>query len=242
MSKEEEILRDKWDRLLDMVKKGRLEPLKTFWEREQNVFGGVDARLPEWTGESTVTLLQVASVSGQAEVTTWLLDDLYADPTIPFPPRQNLKENDVDSDAGDGVAGIEGIHRSAKTAYDSAANGAVRDVFRRSAAEYPDLWDWFGAAHVPSALTKEKEEERDSKKRERRKGLKDKIKSRESRTKEPSPLREEVVFASPPPGSSTTGPQKLGGAPGSNEGLVGLTPKCGRKSRGRGGGVLPRLV
>ncbi|KLO19275.1 hypothetical protein SCHPADRAFT_992806 [Schizopora paradoxa] len=220
LSKEEELLRDKWDRLIDMIKKGRMEPLKAFWERENFTFGGVDTALPEWIGEKAGTLLQIASSSGQAEVTAWLLDDLHADPTIPLPSRQNQNETDAD----DGATGAGTAHRSFKTAYDSAANGAVRDVFRRSAAEHPDLWDWFGAAHVPSALTKEKEEERDSKKKERRKGLKDKIKSRESRAKDPSPLRGEVVAESPPPNvSNKSGPQKLGGAPGSNEGLVGLT-------------------
>lgn len=228
LTKEEENLRDKWDRLIDMVKKGRIEPLKAFWEREQHTFGGVDATLPEWTGEKAGTLLQIASTFGQAEVTAWLLDDLHADPTIPFPPRENHIEMAVDSDASESIKGIE-IPRSTKTAYDFAVNGAVRDVFRRSAAEHPDRWDWFGAAHVPSALTKEKEEERDSKKKERRKGLKDKIKSRESRAKDPSPLREEIVVTSPPSSASKSGPQKLGGAPGSNEGLVGLTPEMRSK-------------
>jgi len=165
LSREEEIVRDKWDRLLDMVKKGRLEPLKTFWEREQRAFGGVDTSLPEWAGEKAGTLLQLASSSGQAEVTAWLLDDLHADPSIPFPVLQSQSETDFGSDAGDGVVSAKTTPKSIKTAYDASASGAVRDVFRRSAAERPDLWDWFGTAHVPSALTKEKEEERDNKKK-----------------------------------------------------------------------------
>jgi len=51
LSKEEEIIRDKWTRLLEMVSKGRLDPLMTFWEREGSTIGGVDTVIPEWTGE-----------------------------------------------------------------------------------------------------------------------------------------------------------------------------------------------
>ncbi|KAF8199127.1 hypothetical protein BJ912DRAFT_950998 [Pholiota molesta] len=47
LSKEEEILREKWTRLLEMVHKNRLEPLKTFLEREKAALGGIDAQIPD---------------------------------------------------------------------------------------------------------------------------------------------------------------------------------------------------
>lgn len=227
LSKEEEAYRDKWDRLLDMIKKGRFEPLKAFWEREAETFGGVDAPIPEWTGEKASTLLHAAASAGQVEVTSWLLNDLHADPTIPSSKKGTREDTtESSSDVESGVAAP-----SNRTAYDVASNGDVRDVFRRAAAEHPDKWDWLGAAHVPSALTKEKEEERDSRKKERRKGLKDKIKSRESRTKERSPLREEIVVPVPSPITkpSKGGPQKLGGATMSSEGVAGLSAEMRMK-------------
>ncbi|KAL5492349.1 hypothetical protein ACEPAI_3796 [Sanghuangporus weigelae] len=234
LSKEEEVFRDKWNRLIDMVKRGRLEAAKSFWEREGAGLGGVDAPVPEWTGEKLSTLLQVAANSGQAEVTAWLLDDLNADPTIPVPsnaPRDIVNVDGV-SDSRPATPDLGGASRapgSVRTAYDVASTRAVRDVFRRSAGARPDAWDWLGAAHIPSVLSAEREAERDNKKKERRKGLKDKIRDREAREREREQEKVDEPPLAPAPapmnGNIRTGPQKLGGAPTATQGLAGLTPE-----------------
>ena len=236
LSKEEEVFRDKWTRLIDMVSKGRLEAAKSFWEREGAGLGGVDAPVPEWTGERFGTLLQIAASSGQAEMTTWLLDDLNADPTIPVPSNAlwDIAHDDGAPGSRPETPDPGGAPRpagSTRTAYDVASTRAVRDVFRRSAGARPDAWDWLGAAHIPSILNTEKEAERDNRKKERRKGLKDKIRGREARERERETDKEKDDEAPPAPastrvnGSIKTGPQKLGGAPTASQGLAGLTPE-----------------
>ena len=188
LSPEEELLRDKWARLLDMVKRGRLDALKPFWAREGAALGGVDAPVPEWAGEKGGTLLQVAAHAGQEEVTKWLLEDLHADPTLDVPTTGASAAADdsgveSDSDAPRLPRGSAGR----RTAYDLARTKDVRNVFRRAAAAHPDWWDWLGHEHgarVPSILSAEMEEGREEKKKARRKGLKDKVKEREAREKE----------------------------------------------------------
>ncbi|KAJ6496791.1 hypothetical protein DFH09DRAFT_341711 [Mycena vulgaris] len=222
LSKEEEILREKWSRLLEMVSKGRLDPLKVFWEREGANLGGVDTLIPDWAGEKRATLLQLAAHAGHEEVTDWLLENLHADPTVDVPLAKAGEFEDNDSgEASDSPKAPQGSRR---TAYDLARTRAVRDVFRRCAGAHPDWWDWFGVARVPSALSKEMEEERDEKKKVRRKGLKDKVKEREGKAKpppepEPKPVVQEQKARNP------TGPRKLGGASGAVEGIAGLTPE-----------------
>ncbi|KAJ6581211.1 hypothetical protein B0H19DRAFT_1114230 [Mycena capillaripes] len=218
-SKEEETLREKWSRLLEMVSKGRLDPLKTFWEREGDNLGGVDVTIPDWADEKRATLLQVAAHAGHEDVTSWLLETLHADPTVDVPlPKAGDPEDNDSGDASDSPKPPKGSRR---TAYDLARTRAVRDVFRRCAGAHPDWWDWFGVARVPSALSKEMEEEREEKKKVRRKGLKDKVKEREGKAKpaepEPAPAALEAKVQNP------TGPRKLGGASGAAEGIAGLT-------------------
>ncbi|KAF8920695.1 hypothetical protein CPB85DRAFT_1272507 [Mucidula mucida] len=130
LSKEEEALRDKWDRLLDMVRKGRVEPLKSFWEKQGESMGGLDVRIPEWADERWDTLLQLASHCDQEEMVQWLLES-RADPTIPVSPQEGDSPEQSKFDR--------------RTAYDLAHNRSVRDVFRRAAGDHPDWWDWFGA-------------------------------------------------------------------------------------------------
>ena len=220
-TREEEALKEKWGKVLEMVSKGRLEPLKQFLGKEQeNLAGGggegVDIRVPSVVGEHKgQTLLQVAASFGQEEVARWLLEEKGADPTIDVPsenPHADL----------DGV--VSSRH---KTAYDLASTKEVRNVFRRSAASHPDKWDWFGAGRVPSALTVDQEEQRDEKKKVRRKGLKDKIKEREARqpaVPEPEP-EPEIERKMPGPIEEKTGPRKLGGTTGDNHAVLGLTPE-----------------
>ncbi|KAJ6485897.1 hypothetical protein C8R45DRAFT_903736 [Mycena sanguinolenta] len=225
LSKEEEIFREKWSRLLEMVSKGRLEPLKSFWDREGQNLGGVDAHVPDWTGEQRATLLQVAARAGHEDVTSWLLETLHADPTVDVPLKGGEQE---DSDSGEASDSPKPPKGSRRTAYDLARTRAVRDVFRRCAGVHPDWWDWFGAARVPSALSKEQEEEREEKKKIRRKGLKDKVKEREAKAKptEPEP---EPEPAKPAQVRNSTGPQRLGGASGAIAGIAGLTPEMRAK-------------
>jgi hypothetical protein len=126
-----------------MIRKGRVEALKTFWEKEGGTMDGVE--VPSWfasegaEGKALGRVLQVASESGQEEIVRWLLADLHADPTISVPgsnPR--------------------------KTAYDLATTKEIRTIFRKCAYDFADWWDWLGmdagGARVPSALTPEIEE------------------------------------------------------------------------------------
>ncbi|KAJ7050526.1 cytoplasmic protein [Mycena amicta] len=226
LTKDEELLRDKWSRLLEMVNKGRLEPLKSFWEREGANLGGADVRIPEWTGDKRATLLQVAAHAGHEELTDWFIETLRADPTVDVPFGRS-DDHDQDSDEASDTPKLPKGGR--RTAYDIARTRAVRDVFRRCAGTHPDWWDWFGAARVPSSLSKEMEDERDDKKKARRKGLKDKLKEREAKAKpavEPEPP---VVIEEPKRPRNITGPQRLGGASGASEGIAGLTPEMRAK-------------
>lgn len=231
-----------------MIKKGRkVEIVKPFWEREGEGLGGVDAQIPEWAEERAGTLLQLAASAGQAELVAWLLDELNADPTIPLPSRAPRGDNVatesrpiLDADESTRPAtpepsiGAVGAP-SGRTAYDLASTRAVRDVFRRSAATRPDAWDWLGAAHIPSILNADMEAERDTKKKDRRKGLKDKIREREALAKQKATNEPPIPEPEPEPVAQTlvgrflSGPQKLGGAPTANEGLAGLTPEMRQK-------------
>lgn len=226
LTAEEELYRGKWARLLDMISKGRLEPLKTFWEREAASLGGVDSPIPEWTGDRHVSLLQVAAQSGHEDIVRWLLYDLCADPTIPVSSSWS-KIDDIESElaTSDSLPLPSTVRR---TAYDLAHSRAVRDVFRRCAADHPGRWDWFGAARIPSALSKEKEEERDDKSKQRKKVLRDKMREREAREKQRNREVVEVAIQEPlakPTQEPREGPQKLGGSSGALDGVAGLTPE-----------------
>lgn len=228
LTKEEEAYREKWSRLLDMISKGRSEPLKSFWEREGASLGGVDAFIPEWTGDRRASLLQVAVQSGQEDVTRWLLYELHADPTIVVPSSGVHQEDKAanESDASN-TPPLQGAG-SRRTAYDLARTRAIRDVFRQCAGDHPDWWDWFGAARVPSTYNKEKEEARDEKKKQRKKGLKEKMREREAREREREGKQsdiddEQVEVKSEPRSQDPMAPRKLGGSSGAVDGVVGLT-------------------
>ncbi|KAG6890979.1 hypothetical protein C0992_011738 [Termitomyces sp. T32_za158] len=236
LTKEEELLREKWSRLLEMVTKGRLEPLKTFWEREGSKLGSIDVRIPEWTGERRATLLQVAVQAGHEDVVRWFLDEALADPTIPVPNPKFDDPDDADdggnrSDASDTPKSLP--KGSRRTAYDLARSKGVRDVFRRCAAIHPDRWDWLGAGRVPSTLSLQMEQVQEEKKKERRKGLKDKVREREARERErekertPSPPVKETPKPSIPQSNSMF--NRLGGSSGAGEGVAGLTPEMRAK-------------
>ncbi|KAF8661295.1 hypothetical protein AX16_001394 [Volvariella volvacea WC 439] len=225
LTKEEEALRDKWSRLLEMIAKGRLEPLKAFWEREGMSLGGANVQIPEFTGEKRATLLQVAAHSGQEEVTRWLLEDLRADPTVPVPNVRTGEGEQVDGNEFDPTNHSKG---GGRTAYDLAHTKGVRDIFRRCAGAHPEWWDWFGEARVPSALNKEMEDDRDEKKKIRRRGLKDRVREREAKEREKQEQNSEPIVvepAKPAKAQDPTAPQKLGGSSGSLDAVTGLTPE-----------------
>ncbi|KAH9004696.1 hypothetical protein EDB86DRAFT_2884990 [Lactarius hatsudake] len=230
LSKEEELLREKWTRLLDMVLHGRLDALKDFWGREGEGLGGIDTRIPPWAEEKVSTLLQYAAQCGQEEVTRWLLDEAHADPTIAVPSEAPVTGQDTSNDSPESIKVARVVTR---TAYDVASSRAIRDVFRRSAGAHPEWWDWFGAGRVPSILSQEMEEEREEKKKVRRKGLKDKIKEREIKEKEEraNRLEEVVVPVTEPPTRSepNNAPRRLGGSAGSADAVAGLTPEMRAK-------------
>lgn len=228
LTKEEEAYREKWSRLLDMISKGRSEPLKSFWEREGASLGGVDALIPEWTGDRRASLLQVAVQSGQEDVTRWLLYDLHADPTIVVPSSGVHQEDKAanESDASNAPP-LQGAG-SRRTAYGLARTRAVRDVFRQCAGDHPDWWDWFGMARVPSTYNKEKEEAKDEKKKQRKKGLKEKMREREAREREregkqPDIDGGQVEVKLESRSQDPMAPRKLGGSSGAVDGVVGLT-------------------
>ncbi|KAI0820356.1 hypothetical protein BC628DRAFT_1467853 [Trametes gibbosa] len=242
LSPEEEQLRDKWTRLLDMLKRGRLDTLKTFWDREGGSLGGIDAPVPEWTEERGGTLLQVAAHHGQEEIVRWLLEDLHANPTLDAPTLRSggaavpeAEDSGAESDADAGAKPLPRARGTRRTAYDLARTKEVRNVFRRCAASHPGWWDWLGTARVPSALSAEMEEGREEKKKARRKGLKDKVREREAREREKEPaVASAPVVELPKPAKSAreppaNGPRKLGGSSTAVESVAGLTPEMRAK-------------
>lgn len=102
--------------------------------------------------------MHVASHYGHPELVRYLLVDAGTDPTL---------------------TGAAGVHM----AYDLAKDKETRNAFRRVMAEMPEKWDWM-RAHVPSALTKEMEEEQGRKEAEKKKKEKEKKKKQNEEKKE----------------------------------------------------------
>lgn len=223
-----------------MVSKGRLDTLKAFLSREGALLGdgAVNARIPEDIDDAIKgeTLLVYATRRDQADIVRWLLEEARADPTVDIhrssPDEDTLlgEQEDYEESARPVVGG------SRRTAYDYARTRAVRNTFRRCAADYPDWWDWLGigdgGARVPSVLSREMEEGRDEKKKVRRKGLKEKIREREASQKE----KERPIVAEEPKTEPTKdtrepakGPRKLGGSSGAGDSVMGLTPEMRAK-------------
>lgn len=212
ISAEEEARLDRWQRLEEMVRKGRINALRPFWEKygEEFLFTPASASSslsPEEQSQYTQPyLLSAASSSSQPEVLTYLLSELKFNPTLVVP-----------SD-------------SLKRPYDLASSKAIRDIYRKFAYDNPDLWDW-KAARVPPGLSEEMAAEQREKKAGRRKGLKEKLKerektrqeaeAREAQEEEERRLKREKEEREKPTRLGVSGPQKLGG--GSAEGLAGLS-------------------
>lgn len=244
LSKEEEANRDKWCRLIDMVAKGRIDPLKSFWERRPE-FISVDTTIPEWAQvqetRGLCTLLQVASAAGQEAVTRWLLEDLRADPTVPVPSGATAASAAPTASDSETESRSNRPVGQERKAYDVAGNRSTRNVFRRAAYAHPDWYDWKTAACVPSILSPEMEAERDKKKNARRTGLRDRLREREKAREEQAraeeaaakeaAAREKEAAARARLNTPSSGPQKLGGAGASSgtNGMAGLTPEMRAK-------------
>ncbi|WFD25684.1 hypothetical protein MNAN1_000648 [Malassezia nana] len=217
--------RARWERLVAMVRKGRLSALTQWLARHEAMLGQdtgevpaayertvpIDQPFPAWwraaeaRGNAPVpmNLLQLASAADQAEMVHYLLVERRADPTLP-------------------LARDDGAHR---TAYDLCNTKSTRAVFRRLMAEQPDWYRWDemgpGGARVPSALTAEMEEAQASKARSRRAVLREKLKERDAKAEAEAAARaasEQAAAAAAPPPVATPppasrGPQRLGGAP-----------------------------
>lgn len=208
LTKLEELERDRWERLVEMVKKGKVEAVSNFLDKYgpelETVGSGVWGTLPSWMEErkeGKLTLLHVASASDQVEMTRWLLEVKKADPTL--------------REEGD------------QTPYELARSKGVRNVFRFLTMQHPDWWDWMGTsvggARVPSGLDEVKEKEKEAKEEAKREVLRAKqrereaveaeeyrVKEEERKVKEEEERkREEERLMSLP----TKGPKRLGGGP-----------------------------
>lgn len=207
-------VRERWERLVTMVRRGKLDALANFIERHNDMLQeaiaanhalpvyasaqAIDAPLPPWWRESQTrgtmvptNLLQLAAAADQADVVHFLLVEERADPTLP-------------------VAAALPNHR---TAYDLCPSKSTRAVFRRLMAEQPTWYRWDemgqGGARVPSALTAEMEEAQSSKTRNRRAAMRDKMRERDAKA--------EVKPAETPPAPAPASTlshlwQRLGGS------------------------------
>lgn len=176
-----------------MIKKGRLDALRTFWSKNASSF-------------SPSNVLAQAAASGQEDIIHYFLEEARLDPTLP-----------ISADPNGHVAGdITGLTEG-KRAYDYCAGRSARNVFRRIAHAHPEWYDWLGAAHVPPGLGEESEAKQDARKSDRRKGLRDKMREREraragEEDAEPEvELEPEVQAVKVEVPKPSSGPQKLGG-------------------------------
>ena len=254
LSKAEVLVRERWRKLVEMVKKGRLEALQAYWatllslqtESENPLVYSpstsdaasrlVDTPIPTWLrledATPAGTILQLATASGQESLTQYLLVDLRADPTLPVPSSSSanpIPEPSTEDEPNDDSIPAQAISKGAsyvRKAYDLASTRGVRNIFRRTAYEHPEWYDWLStssptSANVPSLLTPAMEQSDQLKKSTRRKGLKDRMKEREAAAAEAQVIadeeerkkakeREEVEARKRREGPSR-GPQKLGG-------------------------------
>ncbi|KAL8278610.1 hypothetical protein RQP46_008902 [Phenoliferia psychrophenolica] len=199
LSKAEELDRDRWTRLVDMVRKGKTDAVAAFLDKygpELEQPGGTWGALPEWMDESRTapTLLHVASAADQPEVVRWLLVEKRADPTLeasviahrapPPPPPLALSEGPLLAITSSSTSPPPPpTPTRSMTPYELAPSRATRNVFRLLTTSNPDWWDWTGTGpagcRVPSGLTEDQEESREQKTRDRRGKMREKLKERE---------------------------------------------------------------
>lgn len=199
LTKEEELERDRWERLVEMVRKGRVDNVATFLDKygpelEQP---GAWGALPSWMEEAKVTptLLHVASAADQGEMVRWLLVEKRADPTLEasvIPGTTSINEQLQSTEGNLAVTATDYAQPQpattgpafARTPYELAPSRLTRNVFRLLVTSNPDWWDWTGSgptgARVPSGLDEEKEAEKENKARERRDKLRLQLKERDA--------------------------------------------------------------
>ncbi|KAM0786695.1 hypothetical protein ACM66B_002139 [Microbotryomycetes sp. NB124-2] len=200
LTKEEELERDRWTRMVDMVKRGKLEALSSFLdkygpelEQPSSTAAGVWGTLPSWMDESKTmpTLLHVASAADQADMVKWLLVEKRADPTLRAPLSGSSSDKDVEEQ--------KLVVKGQQTPYELAPSRATRNVFRLLTSQHPDWWDWtgsgIGGARVPSGLDQDKEAEKDQKTRDRRAMLRDKLKERDRERAEKDKIEQDRLDA-----------------------------------------------
>ncbi|KAJ1595464.1 hypothetical protein NDA14_006448 [Ustilago hordei] len=202
LTEEEQAERNKWSRLVEMVRKNRTEALMTFLSKnEEDILDGkMDTRLPDWLLEQEMneagpsapasrlmptTILQLAAEAGSEDVTHYLLKEKDANPTLPTERLGELRKRFSAADKRQDEASAEMPHR---TAYDLCNTKEVRNVFRRMMAEHPDRYDWggmtSGGARVPSALTDEMQDHQNAKQKDRRAAMREKARERANKAAE----------------------------------------------------------
>lgn len=182
LDKDEKKKRERLERLVDMVRRGRVDALSKHLTKHASLLegDGINASLPQWWRTQELaqhrsrkgpllvptTLLHLASEAGQEDVVQWLLAEKHADPTLGVPPVVSEPQE------------AQWPHR---TAYDLLPPGSkgARNVFRKMYAHQPDLWNWngsdVGGARVDSPLT----EEMEGNQSRRRANMREKARARE---------------------------------------------------------------
>ena len=231
LTKLEELERDRWSRLIEMVQKGKVEAVENFLDKYgpelesgANETGKPWGTLPEWSEEfktGKISLLHVASAADQKEMVRWLLEVKKADPTLqPTTTVPTSEENEKKEEEEETISSI-------RTPYELARSKATRNEFRFMTMQHPDWWDWtgtgVGGARVPSGLDEVKEREKEAKEEAKKEKLREKQREREAaeaeefrqkdlerQAAEEKERRErEERLANLP----TKGPKRLGGGP-----------------------------
>ena len=189
---------DRQRRLGEMIKKGRVDALRTFWSKKSAEFTGT-------TSTGGANILAQAAASGQEEIITFFLSEARLDPTAP-----------ITADPNGNIAGDISALTDGKRAYDYCNGRPARNAFRKVAHAHPEWHDWLGAAHVPPGLGEESEAKADARKADKRKGLRDKMRERERARGEDGEQQQAEEEQIPPPEpivppKPSSGPQKLGG-------------------------------
>lgn len=215
LSKEEEVARDRWTRLVEMVKKGRLDAARTFLDKygadlgleldaveqkEGEVVWGV---LPDWMPEAraTPTLLHLASSSSQPSLVRLFLSPPYNASPYPYPPSTSSP--------------------AARAPYDLAPSRPTRNEFRFAFHREPTKWDWAGRARVGGPLDEEVEREKERREEEKRERLRAREREREeaerARDEEErraqEAMRDKARELAAGAGAGGAGPKRLGGGP-----------------------------
>ncbi|KAF8757760.1 Ankyrin repeat and zinc finger [Rhizoctonia solani] len=240
LSKEEEAIRDKWTRLMDMITKGRIDPLKTFWEKNPDIT--VNTMVPEWAQAQVTrglsTLLQVASAAGQEAVVRWLLEDQRADPTVPIPSgavaaspspvhltriRRHLEQPDK-HERRTILQQIDLLEMLFEELLMHTRTGTIGRKTQASLAFSVQKWRRSATRRrTPGTNLRDKLREREKAREEQARAEELAAKDAEARERE---LAAQAKLSTP-----TTGPQKLGGSGGTSgaNSMAGLTPEMRAK-------------